>query len=274
MSKLFEAINSLEANTSQVVVESPFDPKLLDVDDAGAKTKPKGKRLLVSAGLIVILAVAIGLGALLILRKMSRPELSNQVLHKVQTPVYQANIADHAKTTIRVQTDNSSVSASKTKTGLGKQTAKVDTHNIASSFKEIKGAGQKVKKKHNEGSDINPLPSTLTLKDRSASQEVLAPLVANPLILNSRQKRLLYRAEKLRKSGLENQALALYKKIWNKSHNPLVANNLAAILMEKGEYQEAKDILEQAIDISPGDNDLIYNLKQVKAFIRAKETAY
>ena len=73
---------------------------------------------------------------------------------------------------------------------------------------------------------------------------------------------MLFQAERLRKKGDNISATRLYEKIWRKTKNPMVANNLAALLMEQERYKEAKEILKRAIKLSPNDEDLKYNLEQ------------
>ncbi len=280
MSKLFEAINRLEADTGQAVVESPFGPELMD----GSETKPKhnAKKTLILASVLLILAVAAGFGVLFMSKKMAMFDTPRTEPHAIKpdkkpiqlpekTTSQIKQIGKDLKANVTFQKDNS-----QTKADIEELLEKTTVMRSSSKAKkEINDINTEEVVKKEKKVDKNPINSNSTRSIPVSSKsnftkQNLAPLVSNPLILNTRQKRLLYRAEKLRKSGLKEQALDLYKKLWKRSHNPLIANNLAAMLMEKGLYHQARNILEQAVTISPEDNDLRYNLEQVKAFLEAR----
>ncbi len=77
---------------------------------------------------------------------------------------------------------------------------------------------------------------------------------------NRQRKRIVYQAEKMREENNLAQALTLYKKAWLFGPNPGLANNLAAILIQSRQYEEAEEYLKQAISLAPDDEDLRYNL--------------
>jgi tetratricopeptide (TPR) repeat protein len=74
------------------------------------------------------------------------------------------------------------------------------------------------------------------------------------------RKRIVYQAEKMREQGDLSKALVLYKKAWAFCPNPDIANNLAAILIQSRQFEEAEDYLEQVISLAPDDEDLRFNL--------------
>ncbi|MEZ0329573.1 MAG: tetratricopeptide repeat protein [Dissulfuribacterales bacterium] len=74
-------------------------------------------------------------------------------------------------------------------------------------------------------------------------------------------KNLLEQAETLRKQGKFQEAIPLYTKLWNATHDPAIANNLAGIYLVIEKPQEAVAILNEAVKISPQDEDIKYNLE-------------
>jgi len=76
-----------------------------------------------------------------------------------------------------------------------------------------------------------------------------------------RQRKQIYRAEKIREQGDLPKALLLYKKAWSFGPDPDIANNLAALLIQSGKYDEAIQYLQQVLPLAPDDEDLIFNLK-------------
>lgn len=75
------------------------------------------------------------------------------------------------------------------------------------------------------------------------------------------RKRLLYRAEKLRAQGDYSRALRIYKDAWQEEPVPALANNIAAILINSHDFVEAEHFLRQALQLSPEDEDLRFNLE-------------
>ena len=274
MSKLFEAINRLEADTGQVVVESPFG--LETADRYEAKSDKTWRKTLLLAGVIFIFALGIGFGLLFLSKK-----LTSQATSIKNYPFVQRSLDNTKKTQkiARLQLDHDISQKVNVAQPLSQ------TRRSVKSLKEKEDSDKIIRVKIPKPYNKHAISKDFSVKDRIPFQvrkvsgttvvkQNLSSFMSNPLVLTSRQKRLLYRAEKFRKAGLKEQALDIYKKIWAKSHNPLVANNLAAMLMEKGQYQEAKEILVQAIGLSPDDNDLKFNLRQVKDFLQMNRTAY
>ncbi len=272
MSKLFEAINRLEADAGQVVVESPFGLETAD----RYETKPDNtwRKTLLLTGIIFIFALGAGFGLLFLSKKLTSQATSMKSHQFIQKPL--DNIRKIRK-----------VATLRLNSGAGQKANVVQassrTKRSVKSLKEKENSDKVIRAEIPEPYDKHAISKNFSVKDRIpfhvrktsyTAKQALSPFVSNPLVLTSRQKRLLYRAERFRKAGLKEQALNIYKKIWAKSHNPLVANNLAAILMEKGRYKEAKEILVQAIGLSPDDNDLKFNLRQVKDFLQLNRTAY
>lgn len=75
------------------------------------------------------------------------------------------------------------------------------------------------------------------------------------------RKRIVYQAEKMREQGDLSRALVLYKKAWSFGQSPDIANNLAAILIQSRQYEEAETYLKRVISLAPDDEDLRFNLK-------------
>ena len=89
-------------------------------------------------------------------------------------------------------------------------------------------------------------------------------------ILNSRQKRLLYRAEILRKNGDMEEAAAIYEKIWQQTRNAQVGNNLAGLLILNRDLDKARGILNSVIKINPDDPDIKYNMSLLERLAAGK----
>lgn len=273
MSKLFEAISTLETNGSQQMVDSPFAGHL-----EKSKNEPQGqdaKKVFLAACLILLFAISVGIGTLFVSKKLAVKGLGKKGQKRIaslQKEIRPKNNGGEKKVVdsspyvlLRqpeqlVQKGNGIHHAQKrkpveTKDGLKMVSGKLDG---PKSLINIRPKGQEQK-----------IAVTVQKMPPSEPRPIKNPFAPNPMVLNSRQKKLLYRAEALRKSGRYEQALSLYKKVWNTSHNPLVANNLAAILMEIGRYQEARKILQDALRTSPQDRDLKFNLKQVDLYLES-----
>ncbi len=285
MSKLFEAISNLEADNGQAVVDSPFR-RVETTGFSDAESRGRPRKTLAIAIVILIITLAAGSGALFLLKKLTvsnRNPVSEQELAtekglkgkimsavpgamKGQPETIKNNWEDSPKTKAEKQKE---MALGASKHDSIKKDKGTDNF-IISSFK--KNASRPTKGSKGTISGLSrqlkgdPMPKPLHEAMKPA------PLASNPLVLNGHEKRLLYRAEKLRKLGLKEQALAIYQRIWEKSRNPLVANNLAAMLMEKGRYDKALNILEQAVKVSPSDKDLKYNLEQLRLFLGKTKT--
>jgi len=85
--------------------------------------------------------------------------------------------------------------------------------------------------------------------------------------MDRRHKQMVQTAEECRNRGDFAEAARLYRKVWEKSGDPLVANNLAASLMMLGKNREALAILQQALERHPGDADLEYNLEAARTLV-------
>lgn len=75
------------------------------------------------------------------------------------------------------------------------------------------------------------------------------------------RKSLLEQAETLRKQGKFQEAIPLYTKLWDATHDPAIANNLAGIYLVIEKPRDAVAILNEAVKISPQDEDIKYNLE-------------
>ena len=89
--------------------------------------------------------------------------------------------------------------------------------------------------------------------------------------MDRRHKQLVQTAEECRNRGDFAEAARLYRKVWEKSGDPLVANNLAASLMMLGKNREALAILQQALERHPGDADLEYNFEIARTLVSRQE---
>ncbi len=75
------------------------------------------------------------------------------------------------------------------------------------------------------------------------------------------RKNLLEQAETLRKENKFHEAIPLYKQLWNATHDSAVANNLAAAYLAIKEPQSALEILKEAKEFAPQDEDIQYNME-------------
>ena len=284
MSKLFEAISNLEADNGQAVVDSPFRVETTGFTGVESRGRPR-KTLAIAIGILIITLTA-GSGALFLLKKLtvsnrnpvSRQELAREkgLKGKIMATVPGA-IKGHQETTKNLSEDSPRTKAEKKEEvavkALLNDALKKDSRTDSASVSPLKKELSRTKWVEKEAlSGLNrSLKSKPGPKPLHGAMKP-APLTSNPLILNGHEKRLLYRAEKFRKLGLKEQALAIYQRVWEKSRNPLVANNLAALLMDKGRYEKALKILEQAAKVSPSDEDIKYNLEQLRLFLSKTET--
>ena len=285
MSKLFEAISNLEADSGQAVVDSPFRPETTGFSAVQSGDRPR-KTLALAIGILII-TLAAGSGALLLLKKLAVPngkpvfkqETAREKGLESKIPAFTPNaIKGHQDLIKHLSEDSPKTKVEKkevvaVKALLNEAPKKengTDSASVSPLKREISRSKQSAKgalSGLNRSLKSKPGPKALHEAIKSA------PIASNPLVLNSHEKRLLYRAEKLRKLGLKEQALAIYQRVWEKSRNPLVANNLAAMLMEKGRYEKALEILHQAVKVSPSDEDLKYNMEQLRLFLGKTKTA-
>lgn len=73
-------------------------------------------------------------------------------------------------------------------------------------------------------------------------------------------------AEEARKNGNTDEAIRLYKQYMVFHRNPFVMNNLGALLISKGQLQEAEQLLYEAFQITP-DEDIAINLAGVRVML-------
>lgn len=81
---------------------------------------------------------------------------------------------------------------------------------------------------------------------------------------SSQISRWLYQAEQHRRNGEWAAAADLFRRVWNISGSPAVANNLAACLIRLGQLGEAGTILDKALQKTPDDRDLFSNRQLVE----------
>lgn len=115
--------------------------------------------------------------------------------------------------------------------------------------------------------DMEVLPTD----QRTAKRPVVEPIrqsqaqinVVSPPMddLTRWRKSLLEQAEILRREGKFHEAIPLYQKLWDAVRDPAIANNLAGLYIIIGNPQEAVAILNEAIKLSPQDEDIRYNLE-------------
>ncbi len=126
------------------------------------------------------------------------------------------------------------------------------------------------KKKHDWGEKTlasQLVASQQPLKATESSPPDTGPAVSG-LSMDRRQKQLLQAAEDCLKRDDFGEAARLYRLVWKKTGNPLVANNLAASLMMMDRNLEAVNILQEALQQHPGDTDLEYNLEMARARVK------
>ncbi|TKB08221.1 tetratricopeptide repeat protein [Desulforhopalus sp. IMCC35007] len=82
--------------------------------------------------------------------------------------------------------------------------------------------------------------------------------------------RWLHQAELYRHEGEWEGAITLYRKVWETSKDPNVANNLAAALMEIDRPEEALEILKAGSIAAPEDRDIRLNLSIIQQMLSRK----
>ena len=82
--------------------------------------------------------------------------------------------------------------------------------------------------------------------------------------------RWLHQAELYRHEGEWEGAITLYRKVWETSKDPNVANNLAAALMEIDRPEEALEILKAGSVAAPEDRDIRLNLSIIQQMLSRK----
>ncbi len=85
-------------------------------------------------------------------------------------------------------------------------------------------------------------------------------------------QQILYQAEERRKEGDMEGAVILYRHAWKLKKSPAIANNLAAGLFALKKYNEAHSLLQKALDMTPDDADLQYNLNITQERLTLQKT--
>ncbi len=274
MSKLFDAINRLENEDGQGVINSPFRSNFIEKEYV--PTSENQWKGVISAAIILAIAIAGGIGSLYLAEK--KPGTAKTAIYpqKTKTPNFKEKVPVARKSNIprsnrpqrELQTDIiKALSPSRQASNQKFNSSLKPLLEAASPKTKIARLQNAEKKSGPVSTDSTAAPVT---KPR---QKLRLPSTSHPLsqkhkLLSARMKRLLYQAERLRRDGAARDALKLYRQIWTHTGNPLVANNLAALLIEKARYKEARDILKEALRISPSDKDLNYNLLQVEKYLQ------
>ncbi len=254
MSKLFEAISQIENSSSESAVEIPFKAP----QQNGRGLDQAHRRILYLIGLLTLIGLIVALFTKYKLN-YSQPQYTKQKLNIA------INTKKQSTTNTTITTKNNIISHNK----ISKKTDNI--HDIKRN-KFIENKTIKAKQNKRDIKKNIKTPKHLLNKKQIAKKAYNKTKPHNPYILTFRQKKLLYQAERLRKQGDINTALKLYDKIWQEIKNPLVANNLAALLMEKGHYKKAEKILKKALTIKPKDEDLNYNLSLVTSYLKTQES--
>lgn len=259
MSKLFETINRIEAGTAQGVVESPFGKDLTPLLHP-ARDGALLRRLL-SVAVIFLFFVSGGLGVLFFSRTLS--QLQAPVMEKPADQATKETQSALAHVPRKEESPAPKEALPESKVELKKGYSAIRSQVPVGNGKTGKSSSVSITSENS----IMPFEKAGPFSRELSRKKQLASVSVNPLVLSLRQKKFLYQAEKLRKEGRLDQALELYRKIWNKTPNPLVANNIAAVLMGLGHYSEARDVLESALKISPNDQDIKFNLAQLNMLL-------
>lgn len=114
-----------------------------------------------------------------------------------------------------------------------------------------------------------PVPADFTAEPQplQISEETEALPTGEFIEQTARLSRWLQQAEQRRKAGDWEGAITLFKKVWQISENPAIANNLAASLMQLDRLAEAREILTKALQKTPNDQDLKQNLRLVQQLV-------
>ncbi|MCX7823430.1 MAG: tetratricopeptide repeat protein [Syntrophobacterales bacterium] len=86
------------------------------------------------------------------------------------------------------------------------------------------------------------------------------------------QSGIIIIAEEARKKGDTEEAIHLYRKYLSLYRDPSVMNNLGALLITKGRFSEAEQILQEAFQIRP-DEDIAFNLIGVEVILGKRKRA-
>lgn len=117
--------------------------------------------------------------------------------------------------------------------------------------------------------ETDPAPGQVSKAVKTSLGTVAAPADPDPRQEElarqaARIKKLIYQAEKARQQGDLVAAARFFETAWEIGGNPAVANNLAAIYIEQGQFDQAALLLARAVLLAPDDPDLQYNLNIVR----------
>ena len=114
---------------------------------------------------------------------------------------------------------------------------------------------------HGSTAGDQPISSVDNKHLAGEKKQKYSPAEISTTIHADRAKRLLYQAERARQMGDMASASQFFAKSWQTLKDPAVANNLAATLIEQKKFTEALAVLNEALRLAPGDEDLLHNQK-------------
>jgi len=260
MSELFKALQKLEEQNT------PKVPPVFSASGDGKKTKncpPYLKSVLVCGLLLILAGICLGF-TWFVKDYFTSPaavtKRGNGFKKKQSTIVVQPIAVKSSEETVEAGTHT--VSTTTSKLPEHKQvTQKVFSRTDKSLVLKKKNTGQhdaKAKTTVTETHDqINPENQKMILEQfiKDSTSEVVREQNRD-----RQRKRILYRAEKTREQGDLSKALGLYKKAWSFGHDPDIANNMAALLIQSGKYDEAEHYLQQVVSLTSDNEDLQFNL--------------
>lgn len=115
--------------------------------------------------------------------------------------------------------------------------------------------------------------NTITIKERQApSPKPTEPPPPQEIAGSTAEDftkttRWLHQAEIYRHQGEWDGAITLYKRVFNTTRDPAVANNLAAALIETRRIDQAHKILQEAALAAPDDPDIKQNLQVIQQML-------
>ncbi|MGQ9498902.1 MAG: tetratricopeptide repeat protein [Dissulfurimicrobium sp.] len=258
MSKLFDALNSLEARKSEGQEAIYYCTE--KQEDKGRWKRPVWMLPL----LVFLFFVAVGLGFILSLSSLKMGHTrgaagfdpGRQIKTDVAAPAMPTTPAisavDDKKDKKDIKDNTRSDAGSRAVPDSDMREADYLAQKPVSKRKNIQektrseknGQGKAREKILNGGHELALPPSHEFVKDESG--------------LTS--EHLLQQAEEYRIAGRMEEAVELYRTVWAKTGDARVANNLAAALLVLGRAKEAEGILSEALKKAPDDIDLKFNL--------------
>jgi len=94
-----------------------------------------------------------------------------------------------------------------------------------------------------------------------------APVPHSPTVNIAPQNGIIVIAEEARRRGDTDEALRIYKQYLALHRDPYAMNNLGALLILKGQFKEAEQVLQEAFQLAPTDGDIAANLIGVEMMI-------